>query len=61
MSSSPFQRASEPRPYTEDPRWREARDRLVGVKGLDAAANEERVAACDDMVLIEIEYGFPHG
>lgn len=61
MSSSPSRRLREPRPYTEDPRWREARDRLVAVKGLDAAANEERVRACDDMVLIEIEYGFPNG
>ena len=50
MSSSPFQRASEPRPYTEDPRWREARDRLVGVKGLDAAANEDAMGSVKDLL-----------
>ena len=49
------------RPYHDDPRWRAARDRLVAVKCFDVVAEQLRQSACDDMVLIEIEYGYPHG
>ena len=48
------------RPYHDDPRWRAARDRLVAVKCF-VVAEQLRQSACDDMVLIEIEYGYPHG
>lgn len=60
MSSSPS-RPTPDRPYTRDPRWQAARNRLVTVPGLDEISHLARQAACDDMVLIEIEYGFPHG
>lgn len=61
MSSSPSRPSDRHRPYRDDARWQAARDRLVSIKGLDAKANIQRQTACDDMVLIEIEYGFPHG
>lgn len=49
------------RPYHDDPRWQAARDRLVSIPGLDSISQIQRQTACDQMVLIEIEYGYPNG